>query len=98
LISAESGSWAGMTAGANRRIRVVLAVADPVAAKALAAHAAKIPSATKQKVLDTYGKLPLSFEVNRGQNAPQVKFLARGTGYTLYLTSREELVSFVVRA
>jgi hypothetical protein len=33
------------------------------------------------------GKLPLSFEANRGQTDPQVKFLARGEGYRLFLTS-----------
>ncbi len=33
-----------------------------------------------------YGALPLSFEANRGQSDAQVQFLARGSGYTLYLT------------
>jgi hypothetical protein len=33
------------------------------------------------------GQLPLMFEPNRGQAAPQVKFLARGSGYTLSLDS-----------
>ena len=31
--------------------------------------------------------LPLSFEANQGQVNPQVKYLARGEGYTLFLTS-----------
>src|ERR1035438_5074116 len=35
---------------------------------------------------DSYGKLPLSFEPNQGQSAAQVKFLSRGSGYTLLLT------------
>ncbi|HWD00086.1 MAG TPA: SBBP repeat-containing protein [Candidatus Sulfopaludibacter sp.] len=30
--------------------------------------------------------LPLSFEANRGQTAPVVKFLSRGDGYALFLT------------
>ncbi len=34
-------------------------------------------------------QLPLVFEVNRGQTDPQVKFLARGDGYTLFLTGDE---------
>ncbi len=38
---------------------------------------------------EAYGKLPLSFEANRGQSDPQVKFLARGRGYTLFLTPTE---------
>jgi hypothetical protein len=33
------------------------------------------------------GKLPLSFEANRGQTSSQVMFLARGEGYKLFLTS-----------
>jgi hypothetical protein len=35
---------------------------------------------------ETYGKLPLSFEANRGQTAPPAQFLARGAGYSLFLT------------
>jgi hypothetical protein len=34
-------------------------------------------------------KLPLSFEPNLGQADPRVKFLARGPGYTLFLTEDE---------
>ena len=33
-----------------------------------------------------YGKLPLSFVANQGQSEKQVKFLARGQGYSLFLT------------
>ncbi len=41
----------------------------------------------------SYGKLPFSFEVNEGQTAPEVKFLARGPGYALFLTSSEAVLS-----
>ena len=34
----------------------------------------------------TYGKLPLSFEANHGQADTDVRFLARGSGYTLFLS------------
>jgi len=34
-----------------------------------------------------YGKLPLTFEANRGQSQPEVKFLSRGSGYSAYLTT-----------
>ena len=37
--------------------------------------------------------VPLSFEPNRGQTDPQVKFLSRGRGYTLFLTATEAVVS-----
>ncbi len=34
----------------------------------------------------SYGKLPLSFEPNRGQTDARVQFVARGVGYTIYLS------------
>jgi hypothetical protein len=34
-----------------------------------------------------YGKLPMSFEENRGQTAASVKFLSQGQGYDMFLTS-----------
>jgi hypothetical protein len=39
-----------------------------------------------------YGNLPLQFEANQGQTHPQVKFLCRGRGYSLYLTASEAVV------
>lgn len=38
------------------------------------------------KALSMIAKTPMSFEVNRGQTDPRVKFLSRGLGYTLFLT------------
>jgi len=35
---------------------------------------------------DSFGRLPLSFEVNQGQTDARVKFLARGQGYGIFLT------------
>ncbi len=43
-------------------------------------------AATPNRILADYGKLPLTFEANQGQVDPQVKFLTRGHGYTLFLT------------
>ena len=39
-----------------------------------------------------YGKLPLSFEPNRGQATPYAQFLAHGQGYTLLLRQDEALL------
>jgi hypothetical protein len=39
-----------------------------------------------------YGKLPLSFELNQGQADAGVKFLSRGRGYGLFLTSSEAVL------
>src|SRR5271170_6681921 len=45
------------------------------------------PSSTNKAALaENYGKLPLSFEANQGQTDPQVRFLSRGHGYSLFLT------------
>ena len=44
-------------------------------------------------LLKAHGQLPLSFEVNAGQTDPRVKFLARGAGYTLFLTPTEAVVA-----
>jgi hypothetical protein len=40
-----------------------------------------------------YGKLPLTFEANHGQSNPQVKFLARGHGYSLFLTGQSAVLA-----
>ncbi|MGH9769659.1 MAG: SBBP repeat-containing protein, partial [Blastocatellia bacterium] len=37
----------------------------------------------------SYGRLPMSFEPNQGQADPQVKYLARGRGYQVFLTETE---------
>ncbi len=47
---------------------------------------------SRARVADAFARLPLSFEANGGQADPQVKFLARGQGYTLFLTRRGEAV------
>jgi hypothetical protein len=48
---------------------------------------------TQGKILESYGKLPLSFEANQGQTDSRVKFLSRGSGYTLFLTGEEAVFS-----
>jgi Beta-propeller repeat len=40
-----------------------------------------------------YGDLPLAFEENHGQTDSRVKYLARGKGYTLFLTPKEAVLS-----
>jgi ASPM-SPD-2-Hydin domain-containing protein/beta-propeller repeat-containing protein len=41
------------------------------------------------RALEAYGKIPLTFEENSGQTDGRVKFLARGAGYTVFLTDRD---------
>ena len=48
-------------------------------------------------VRESIGNSSLSFEANRGQADSQVKFLSRGNGYTLFLTSNEAVLSLQTR-
>jgi len=58
----------------------------------LAGFALPATAATDARVSETYGKLPLHFEANRGQTDKDVHFLSRGPGYSLYLTSGEAVL------
>lgn len=42
-----------------------------------------------------YGHLPLSFEANEGQTDPRARFLARGQGYSLFLTVGEAVLALM---
>jgi hypothetical protein len=48
---------------------------------------------TKPRIIESYGKLPLSFEANQGQTASEVKFLARGPRYGLFLTPTDAVLT-----
>ncbi len=48
---------------------------------------AKAPASVK------WGAIPLSFEPNMGQESPEVRYLARGSSYTLYMADAEILLS-----
>jgi hypothetical protein len=45
------------------------------------------PPAGNQQLEQAYGQLPINFELNAGQTDGQVRYLARGNGYALFLTS-----------
>lgn len=47
----------------------------------------------RAEVAAPYGQLPMAFELNRGQADASVNFLARGQGYSLFLTSGEAVLS-----
>jgi len=50
-------------------------------------------AAVKVRVQEGYARLPLSFEANQGQTDGHVKFLSRGSGYNLFLTSTEAVLA-----
>src|SRR5262249_33628375 len=48
-----------------------------------------------QKLIrQAYENLPLSFEANSGQTDSRIKFLSRGAGNNLFLTSNEAVIEF----
>lgn len=48
---------------------------------------------TASEIREAYGKLPLSFEANRGQAAADVAYLSRGRDATLFLTGNEAVLA-----
>jgi Beta-propeller repeat len=67
---------------------------DPAASPKVASHQ---PDALIQaNAQAAYGRLPLAFEVNQGQVDKEVKFLSRGSGYSLSLTSTGAVLQFVI--
>jgi hypothetical protein len=55
--------------------------------------AAPRESHSRAAALNTYARLPLSFEANSGQTDSRVEFLARGDGYTVFLTPSEAILA-----
>jgi hypothetical protein len=51
-----------------------------------------IDQKTRARVSEAYGRLPIRFEENAGQTGAEVKFLARGDGYNLFLTQSEAVL------
>lgn len=72
----------------NRLINV--GSAQNGAAQELAPIAAD--SAAQARIAENFGKLPLSFEINKGQIDQSVKFLSHGPGYDLFLTANEAVL------
>src|SRR5215472_15264086 len=65
-------------------------------------HAASLPHAaakssspmlTAANAKSVYAELPLAFEENVGQSPAQIKYLARGAGYGIFLTPQEAIVT-----
>jgi uncharacterized repeat protein (TIGR01451 family) len=81
------GSGAAQRGVANAASPRLLSAPDPTSpADAPSDHGA-------QQVLATYGRLPLMFEPNQGQTDARVRFLARGSGYGLYLTAHDAVLA-----
>jgi hypothetical protein len=58
----------------------------------LGAHDAAPSAAPNKTIRAEYGNLPMSFEINNGQAASDVKFVSRGRGRSLFLTQDEAVI------
>ena len=61
--------------------------------KLTAPPSAEASTARKQQIVANYGQVPLSFEANRGQTDPQVRFVSHCSGGTLFLTDNQAVLS-----
>jgi Beta-propeller repeat len=71
-------------------------VLKTVPSSATATRSVLLQEATPEQKIhlaENFGKLPLSFEANKGQTEGRVKFLSRGRGYGLFLTSSEAVLA-----
>jgi hypothetical protein len=82
FITALSSSSVPQPMGASQSDRAN-GMVDPVRA---AVHRAD--TVATARISRAYGQLPLSFEANQGQTNSQIDFLARGSGYTLFVSPR----------
>ena len=57
-----------------------------------------VTPAARGGIQASYAALPLAFEQNQGQTDTQVKYMARGNGYTLFLTANAAVFSLQSRS
>jgi hypothetical protein len=73
---------------------LLLAGALAAGVLSLGPSAPAVPQASlHDRVAANYGQLPLRFEANRGQVDAQVRYVSRGPGYSLFLTSGAAVLS-----
>lgn len=75
------------------RIAAVTAALFPLWTSNLRAGSGTPDAAARTRIDSSYGKLPLQFEANQGQQPAQVRFLSRGKDYTVFLTPDGALLS-----
>ncbi len=86
----------GIAAAASLRAHRGTATTEHAAAVSVQAPALTAPNVTAQqsgkgdaRVRASVEALPLAFEANQGQTDPQVRYMARGNGYTVFLTAND---------
>src|SRR5260370_15119905 len=83
LLLAVYGSW-------GNRARPGKAAATSIATDETTRPAHEKPN---PRWVETYNKLPLSFEENQGQTAGEVRYLSHGGGYEVFLTAQEAVLA-----
>lgn len=68
-------------------------VADTSGPTASVSHPQTLTNALRGRIQSTYAALPLAFERNQGQTDERVKYTARTSGYTLFLTANDVIFS-----
>ena len=62
--------------------------------KVVTSNLAKLGAAKESpRWAGAYAKLPLRFEENQGQTAREVRYVSRGSGYELFLTSQQAVIA-----
>jgi hypothetical protein len=81
----------------RRNVHGLTLITVTLAAALCSAQAGAGPSPVRAlqnaQVAPNYGNLPLTFELNQGQAAPQAKFIFRGKNYSALLTAGEMVLS-----
>jgi hypothetical protein len=72
--------------------------ASTAPASPVASHAGSVMPAARGRIQANYASLPLAFEQNQGQTDAQVKYMARGDGYILFLTANDAVFSLQSRS
>ncbi|PYV12873.1 MAG: hypothetical protein DMG21_22505, partial [Acidobacteria bacterium] len=93
----RNGTGALLRKGAFGALMLSLLVGPEAPVRRLTGRAVPAPSPaennSRDKVLGLYARQPLRFEENVGQTDGQVDFLARGLGYTVFLTRQGAVLS-----
>ncbi|MCK6623696.1 MAG: hypothetical protein DPW09_02050 [Anaerolineae bacterium] len=86
---AVPGSAAAAPPGPNPLLAATGEISEVSSTSAISPHETNAVTPETTKISQPFGQLPLSFEANQGQVAEPVRFLARGSGYGLFLTPGE---------
>ncbi|MBK7931975.1 MAG: carboxypeptidase regulatory-like domain-containing protein [Acidobacteria bacterium] len=77
----------------NTERRTKIDEPDAAVSDNVPAETQNIAELNKKELSEIYGKLPIQFEPNIGQTDDTVKFIARGSGYSLFLKQNEAILS-----